>query len=326
MKLLVTGGAGFIGSHFSRYILQEHPGWEVTNLDKLTYAGNLDNLKDIHNDPRCHFIKGDIANAELMDEVLSHGFDVIVNFAAESNVDRSISDALPFIETNFKGPQILLEGARTYKVQRFIQVSTDEVYGSIDKGSFGELSAISPGNPYAVSKAAADLLCLAYWKTYRTPVIITRCSNNFGPYQYPEKLIPLVITNALEDKPIPVYGDGLNIRDWLYVLDHCRALGLIIQGGRPGEAYNIAGHNEKTNLEVVHELLERLAKPKSLLQFVNDRPGHDRRYALDTTKIAKELGWKPAYPFKEALTTTVDWYLKEGSWWRRFKNREYAKY
>lgn len=326
MRLLITGGAGFIGSCFIRYILQEHPRWEVTNLDKLTYAGNLGNLKDIQNDQKYHFIKGDIADSESVDELLSHGFDAIVNLAAESHVDRSILDATPFIETNVKGTQVLLEGVRKYGIQRFIHISTDEVYGSIDKGSFSELSPLFPSSPYAASKASADLLCLAYWKSYHTPVIITRCTNNFGPYQFPEKLIPLVITNALEDKSIPVYGDGLNIRDWIFVVDHCVALDVIIQRGKLGEIYNIGGGNEKTNLEVTHKLLELLKKPRSLIQFVTDRPAHDRRYALDVTKIAKELGWKPVYSFEEALTTTVDWYLKNESWWRQIKGGEYAKY
>jgi dTDP-glucose 4,6-dehydratase len=326
MKLLVTGGAGFIGSNFIHYILKQHPQWEVTNLDKLTYAGNLQNLKDVQNDPNYHFVKGDIADRELIDGLLSQGFDVIVNFAAESHVDRSILDATPFIETNVKGTQVLLEGAKQYRIQRFVQVSTDEVYGSIDSGSFSEESPLFPNSPYSACKAAADLLCRAYFKTYHLPVIITRCSNNFGPYQFPEKLIPLVITNALEDKPIPVYGDGLNVRDWIFVLDHCRALDVIIQRGKPGEIHNIGSGNEKTNLELIHKLLELLGKPKSLIQYVTDRPGHDRRYALDTAKIIRELSWKPAYSFEEALSATVDWYLKNESWWRQIKSGEYAKY
>ena len=326
MRLLVTGGAGFIGSNFIHYILKEHPQWEVTNLDKLTYAGNLDNLKDVQNEPRYRFIRGDIADRELVDGLLSEGFDAIVNFASESHVDRSILDSLPFIETNIGGTRVLLEGARKHQIQRFVQVSTDEVYGSIDEGSFSELSPLSPSSPYAASKAAADLLCLAYWKTYRTPVIITRCTNNFGPYQFPEKLIPLSITNALEDKPIPVYGDGLNVRDWIFVVDHCAALDVIIQRGTLGEMYNIGGGNEKTNLEVINRLLELLDRPESLIQFVADRPGHDRRYALDTTKITQELGWEPAYSFEEALSDTVNWYLNHEPYWRRIKSGEYAKY
>jgi len=235
MKLLVTGGVGFIGSNFIRHIRQEHPDWEITNLDKLTYAGNLENLKDIQDQPGYHFVKGDIADRKLVDKLLSQGFDVIVNFAAESHVDRSILDASPFIETNVKGTQVLLEGAKKHGIQRFIQVSTDEVYGSIDSGRFTEESLLSPNSPYSASKTAADLLCRAYFKTHHLPAIVTRCTNNFGPYQFPEKLIPLAVTNALEDKPVPVYGDGLNIRDWIFVTDHCRALDAVIQKGKPGE-------------------------------------------------------------------------------------------
>jgi len=324
--LLVTGGAGFIGSNFIRHIRQEHPEWEITNLDKLTYAGNLENLKDIQDQPGYHFAKGDIADRKLVDKLVSQGFDVIVNFAAESHVDRSILDASPFIETNVKGAQVLLEGAKKHGIQRFIQVSTDEVYGSTDRGRFTEESPLAPSSPYSASKAAADLLCLAYFKTHHLPAIITRCTNNFGPYQFPEKLIPLAITNALEDKPIPVYGDGLNIRDWIFVSDHCRALDVVIQKGQPGEIYNIGGGNEKTNLELIRKLLELVGKPQSLIQFVTDRPAHDRRYALDCAKIATELSWKPAYSFERALSATVGWYLKSESWWRSIKSGEYAKY
>jgi dTDP-glucose 4,6-dehydratase len=326
MKLLVTGGAGFIGTNFIRHYLKEHPDCEITNLDKLTYAGNLENLKDIQDRAGYHFVKGDIADRELVDKVLGQGFDVIVNFAAESHVDRSILDASPFIETNIKGTQVLLEGAKKHGIQRFIQVSTDEVYGSTDKGFFSEESPLSPSSPYSASKTAADLLCLAYFKTHHLPAIITRCTNNFGPYQFPEKLIPLAVTNALEDKRIPVYGDGLNVRDWIFVDDHCRGLDVVIQKGRPGQIYNIGGGNEKTNLELIHKLLELLDKPRSLMQFVTDRPAHDRRYALDCAKITVELGWKPAYSFEKGLRATVDWYLKNEPWWRSIKSGEYAKY
>jgi len=326
MKLLVTGGAGFIGANFIRRILQEHPDWEITNLDKLTYAGNLENLKDIEGQPGYHFVKGDISDRKLIDKLLGQGFEVIVNFAAESHVDRSILDASPFIETNVKGTQVLLEGAKKHGIRRFIQVSTDEVYGSIDSGGFTEQSTLSPSSPYSASKAAADLLCLAYFKTHHLPVIITRCTNNLGPYQFPEKLIPLAITNALEDKPIPVYGDGLNIRDWIFVSDHCRALDVVIRKGKPGEIYNVGGGNEKTNLEIIRKLLELLNKPQSLIQFVSDRPAHDRRYALDCTRISTELGWKPAYSFEKALSVTVDWYLKNEPWWRSIKSGDYARY
>ena len=326
MKLLVTGGVGFIGSNFIRHIRQEHPDWEITNLDKLTYAGNLENLKDIQDQPGYHFVKGDIADRKLVDKLLSQGFDVIVNFAAESHVDRSILDASPFIETNVKGTQVLLEGAKKHGIQRFIQVSTDEVYGSIDSGRFTEESPLSPNSPYSASKTAADLLCRAYFKTHHVPAIVTRCTNNFGPYQFPEKLIPLAVTNALEDKPVPVYGDGLNIRDWIFVHDHCRALDDVIQKGKPGEIYNIGSGNEKTNLELIRKLLELLDKPQSLIQFVTDRPAHDRRYALDCARITTELGWKPAYSFEKALSATVDWYLKSESWWRSIKSGEYSRY
>jgi dTDP-glucose 4,6-dehydratase len=324
--LLVTGGAGFIGSNFIHYALKEHPDWEITNLDKLTYAGNLENLTDIQNQPGYHFVKGDIADRKLVDKLLSQGFDVIVNFAAESHVDRSILDASPFIETNVKGTQVLLEGAKKHGIKRFIQVSTDEVYGSADSGRFSEESPLSPSSPYSASKTAADLLCNAYFKTHRLPAIVTRCTNNLGPYQFPEKLIPLAVTNAVEDKPIPVYGDGLNVRDWIFVSDHCRALDVVIQKGQPGEIYNIGGGNEKTNLELIHKLLDLLDKPRSLIQFVTDRPAHDRRYALDCAKITAELGWKPAYSFEKALSATVDWYLKNESWWRSIKSGEYVKY
>lgn len=326
MKILVTGGAGFIGSNFIHYVLHQYPDWQVINLDKLTYAGNLENLKDIENNPKYHFVKGDIADGELVSNLLQAKVDAVVNFAAESHVDRSILDASPFIETNIKGTQVLLEGARQYHIERFIQVSTDEVYGSIDKGSFTEASPLSPNSPYAASKAAADLLCRAYFQTYHLPIIITRSSNNFGPYQFPEKLIPLAITNALEDKAIPIYGSGLNIRDWIYVDDHCRALGLVIQKGRPGEIYNIAADQERTNLELIHSLLDIMGKPRQLITFVADRPGHDRRYALDTTKIIQELDWKPLYSLDKALAATIDWYLNHESWWRQIKSGNYAQY
>lgn len=327
MKILVTGGAGFIGSNFVRCVLREHPNWEVANLDKLTYAGNLENLGDVKGNPRYHFIKGDIADRELVDKLLSQGFNVVVNFAAESHVDRSILDSSPFIKTNVEGTQVLLEGARQHGVKLFLQVSTDEVYGSLGAiGKFSEESPLSPSSPYAASKTAADCLCQAYHHTYGLPVIITRSSNNYGPFQFPEKLIPLVISNALENKPIPIYGDGLNIRDWLHVKDHCFALDLVIQQGKPGEIYNIGGNNEKTNLELVHSILDIIGKPHSFITFVADRPGHDRRYALETSKIERELGWRPAIPLEEGLRETVQWYMENESWWRRIKSGEYAEY
>jgi dTDP-glucose 4,6-dehydratase len=326
MELLVTGGAGFIGSNFIHYILQEHSSWYVTNLDKLTYAGNLENLKGIENESRYTFVKGDIADWGLVDGILTQGFDVIVNFAAESHVDRSILDSLPFLETNIKGTQTLLEGARKNKISKFIQVSTDEVYGSINEGCVSEECVLSPSSPYSASKACADLIGMSFWKTHRVPVIITRCTNNFGPYQFPEKLIPLVITNALENKSIPVYGDGMNTRDWVFVNDHCRALDIVIQKGQPGEIYNVGGSNEKHNLEIIYHILDQLGKPRNLIQFVADRAAHDRRYALDSTKISKQLGWKPASSFKEMMVKTVDWYLENQAWWNRVKGKEYIEY
>ena len=327
MKLLVTGGAGFIGSNFIRYILRKHSDWKVGNLDKLTYAGNLDNLRDIENNSRYHFIKGDLNDRELVNKLLSQGFDVVVNFAAESHVDRSILDSSPFIKTNVEGVQVLLEGARKHGVKLFLQISTDEGYGSLGAtGNFTEESPLLPSSPYAASKAAADCLCWAYHHTYGLPVIITRSSNNYGPFQFPEKLIPLAITNALENKPIPIYGDGLNSRDWLDVEDHCSALNLVIQRGKAGEIYNIGGKNEKTNLEVVHHILDIIGKPHALITFVTERPGHDYRYALGTDKIETRLGWKPTVVFKNGLRKTVEWYMGNESWWRRIKSGEYAKY
>jgi dTDP-glucose 4,6-dehydratase len=326
IKVLVTGGAGFIGSNFIRYILREHPDRQVTNLDKLTYAGNLENLKDTESNHRYQFVKGDIANRGPVDKILKRGFDVIVHFAAESHVDRSILDSSPFIDTNIKGTQVLLEGIRKYGAGKFIQVSTDEVYGSIREGKFADSSPLFPNSPYSASKAAADLLCHAYWRTYNLPIIITRCSNNYGPFQFPEKFIPLTTTNALEGKEIPIYGDGLNIRDWIYVEDHCHALDLVTQRGKSGEIYNVGTNNEKTNLELVNLILDIMEKPKSLIRFVTDRPAHDRRYALDASKIECELGWRPNTSFEEGVRKTIQWYIQNESWWRRIKSGEYAEY
>jgi len=327
MKLLVTGGAGFIGSNFIRFVLQNHPDWVVTNLDKLTYAGNLENLNDVEGNSRYSFIKGDIADRELVGNLLGKRFDAIINFAAESHVDRSIMDASPFIETNIKGTQVLLEGAKQYGIERFIQVSTDEVYGSLGlEGKFTEESPLSPNSPYAASKTAADLLCRAYYRTYGLPVLITRSSNNFGPYQFPEKLIPLAISNALEENPIPIYGDGLNVRDWLYVEDNCHAITLILQQGKIGEIYNIGGGCELGNLKLVETILAKLGKPSSLTKFVPDRPGHDRRYALDWSKIKRELGWEPVNSFDKAIDRTISWYLESKDWWRRIKTGDYLEY
>lgn len=326
-KVLVTGGAGFIGSNFIRHVLSERSDWTITNLDKLTYAGNLENLKDVQDNPRYHFVKGDIADRKFISELLKQHFQVLVNFAAESHVDRSITDASPFIETNIKGTQVLLEAARQYRVDLFVQVSTDEVYGSLEpEEKFTEETPLSPNSPYSASKAAADLLCHAYHRTYGLPMIITRCSNNYGPYQFPEKLIPLVITNALEGREIPVYGDGLNVRDWIYVVDHCRAIERVISQGRSGEVYNIGGNCERTNIELVRRILHLLNKPESLIKFVADRPGHDRRYAMDITKIERELGWRPAISFEEGLEATVRWYMDNESWCQRARSGEYVEY
>jgi dTDP-glucose 4,6-dehydratase len=326
MKILVTGGAGFIGSNFVHYLLENHSHWDITNFDKLTYAGNLANLKSIEHSPRYHFIMGDISDPSTVDSVLSHGYDAVVNFAAESHVDRSILNSAPFILANVLGVQVLLNAAKKYNIRRFLQISTDEVYGSIDQGKFRETSPLSPSSPYSASKTAADLLCLAYFKTFKTPVVITRCTNNFGPYQFPEKLIPLVITNAIENKSVPVYGDGLNRRDWIYVLDHCSAIDSVLQKGVSGSIYNVGAGNDITNLEIVKAILELLNKPESLIEFVSDRPGHDRRYALSISKIKRELNWKPAYKFKKALADTVNWYLKNDDWWRTIKSGEYSSY
>jgi len=326
MKLLVTGGAGFIGSNFIRYVMDKHPQWEITNLDSLTYAGNLENLTDVQNKPGYTFVHGDIADRRLLDIILKKGIDTIVNFAAESHVDRSILDTAPFIKTNIEGTHILLDTAMNYPLKKFIHTSTDEVYGSIEKGSFIESSSLSATNPYAASKVAAEAFCHAYWKTYGIPIVTVRSSNNYGPYQFPEKLIPLTITNALEDNPIPVYGDGQNVRDWLFVIDHCRALDIIIQKGVPGEIYNVGGRCEKTNIEVVQRILEMLNKPKSLIQFTADRPGHDFRYSMNIDKIKSELGWQPTHSFDESLVGTVNWYTANESWWQRIKKGEYIKY
>lgn len=327
MKLLVTGGAGFIGSNFIRHMLEKYADCEVLNLDKLTYAGNLDNLKDVSSISRYSFVRGDIADRGLVHDILNRGFDVVVNFAAESHVDRSILDSSPFVQTNVQGTQALLEEIKQHPVKLFIQVSTDEVYGSVEGAiESTEEVLLLPNSPYAASKAAADLLCRAYHQTYGLPIIITRCSNNYGPFQFPEKLIPLVVTNALEDKEIPVYGDGLNVRDWIHVEDHCLALDCVIQAGRPGEIYNVGAGNERTNLELVRKILGIMRKPESLIKFVSDRPGHDRRYALETKKIMRELGWKPIHSFDEALARTVIWYTQNEGWWRQIKSGEYLQY
>ncbi len=324
MRLLVTGGAGFIGSNFIRYVLGRDPDVSVTNLDKLTYAGNLENLRDVESDPRYRFVQGDICDAALVRQVMQ-GVDAVGNFAAETHVDRSNLGAAAFLATNVTGAFKLLESAREQKVSRFLHISTDEVYGSIASGASRELDALNPSNPYSASKAAADLLALSFWATHRLPVVITRSSNNFGPYQYPEKVIPLFITNALEDRPLPLYGDGRNVRDWLYVFDNCAAIDLVLRKGKEGEIYNVGGGNEIENLALTRQILGLLRKPEALIHPVKDRPGHDRRYALDSGKV-HALGWKPSHPFPAALTETVNWYQSHEPWWRPLKSGEFREY
>ncbi|MGH7370023.1 MAG: dTDP-glucose 4,6-dehydratase [Candidatus Methylomirabilaceae bacterium] len=327
MRILVTGGAGFIGSNFVRHLREREAKWSIVNLDKLTYAGNLENLVGLDGDPRYRFVKGSICDSDLVEEVVGSGIDAIVNFAAESHVDRSIQDARAFVETNVLGTQILLEACRRRKVPRMVQVSTDEVYGSLGPtGRFTEESPLCPNSPYAASKAAADLLAAAYVHTYRVPVIITRSCNNYGPYQYPEKLIPLFITNALDDVPLPLYGDGLHVRDWLHVEDHCEALALILKNGRDGESYNIGGSEERANIDVARLILKALGKPDGLMTHVADRLGHDRRYAIDPSKMARELDWRPRHTFEAGLLETVRWYESHERWWRRLKDGDYRAY
>ena len=324
MKILVTGGAGFIGSNFIRYMLEEHPDYRIVNLDLLTYAGNLENLADLEG---CRFVRGDIADTALLETLSAEGLDGVVNFAAESHVDRSIEAPGDFLTTNVLGTQALLEAAERHRVRRFLQISTDEVYGSLkEEGRFTEASPLAPNSPYSASKAAADLLCRAYWKTFSLPVIVTRCSNNYGPYQFPEKLIPLFITNALADEPLPVYGDGLYVRDWIYVRDHCAALDRVFHRGRAGEVYNIGADAEKTNLEITQTILQRLGKDTGLIRHVKGRPGHDRRYAIDSSKIQTELGWRPATSFETGMSNTIDWYVRNESWWKKIKSGEYRQY
>ncbi len=326
MKLLITGGLGFIGSNFIRYILNKYPEYQVINLDKMTYAGNPENLRDIEKDSRYKFVKGDICEKELVNELVSREKpDVIINFAAETHVDRSILEPDAFIKTDIFGTHVLLEAARNYKVEKYIQISTDEVYGSIKKGKFIEESPIKPNSPYSSSKAGADLLVQAYFKTYNLPVLITRSSNNYGPYQYPEKLMPLFITNLIEGKKVPLYGDGLNIRDWLYVLDNCSGIDLVLHKGEIGEIYNIGADNEKTNKEITEIILKELDKDESWIECVKDRPGHDFRYALNSKKI-KKLGWKPQYNFKKAIEETIEWYKNNPEWWKKIKSGEYLEY
>jgi len=327
-KILVTGGAGFIGSNFVRMVLSEHPDCLVVNLDKFTYAGNLENLAGFLEHPNHRFIKGDICDGILVERIIDeHSVDTVINFAAESHVDRSITDPKVFIETNVAGTLTLLEAAREKKLERFVQVSTDEVYGALGpEGKFTEQTPISPNSPYSASKAAADLMVKAFGHTWGVRYNITRCSNNYGPYQFPEKLIPLMINNAINDKPLPVYGDGLYVRDWLYVYDHCTAIWAVLEKAPAGEVYNIGGCNEKANLEVIDMILAHLSKPKSLIRFVKDRPGHDRRYAMNAGKIMTELGWRPSVSFEEGIHKTIDWYLQNQKWLTNVVSGDYQKY
>ena len=330
MKILVTGGCGFIGSNFIRYFLQSYPNDTLINVDKLTYAGNVENLSYLSQSPHYHFIRGDITDAPRMEELINKGLDAIINFAAESHVDRSIEDPSAFMKTNVFGTFVLLEAVRkVFSKQhiRFVHISTDEVYGSLgETGAFTEETPLAPNSPYSASKTAADMLVRAYHRTYGLPTVITRCSNNFGPYQFPEKLIPLMISNAIEDKELPIYGDGMHVRDWIYVEDHCRALDVVLHHGREGEVYNIGGRSERPNLVVAQTILDRLGKPRSLIRFVTDRPGHDRRYAIDFSKIERELGWKPSISFEEGISRTVEWYLTYREWWKKIKAGEYLNY
>jgi len=325
--LLVTGGCGFIGSNFIRYLLETDPDVSIINFDLLTYAGNLANLADVANNPRYHFIQGDIADRTAVRGAVGSGVSGIINFAAESHVDRSILDSGPFIRTNVVGTQVLLDAAREYAVPRYLQVSTDEVYGSLGPtGAFTEETPLAPNSPYSASKTAADLLVRAYVHTFNFPALVTRCSNNYGPYQFPEKLIPLFITNLQRNEQVPVYGDGQNVRDWIHVRDHCAAIWTVYRKGRVGETYNAGGKSEKTNLELTHLLLDILGKPKTLIKYVKDRPGHDRRYAIDCTKIETELGWQPKVTFEQGLKDTVHWYLDNQAWVDAIRSGEYRKY
>ncbi|XOK59483.1 dTDP-glucose 4,6-dehydratase [Paenibacillus elgii] len=321
--LFVTGGMGFIGSNFVRYWLQRHPKDRIVNFDLLTYAGQPANMADAAGLPNYRFVQGDIADADAVRRVLDEeGVDTVVHFAAESHVDRSIADPQAFVRTNVLGTGCLLEEARRAGVPRFVHISTDEVYGALgEEGVFTETTPLAPNSPYAASKAGSDLLARAYFETYGFPVIITRCSNNYGPYQYPEKLIPTIITRAMRNEPVPVYGDGLHVRDWLYVEDHCAAIDRVLHRGIPGEVYNIGGCNERTNLDIVRTILAELGKPESLIRFVPDRLGHDRRYAIDPAKIASRLGWQPQVPLEEGLKRTVAWYAANEAWWRETAKR-----
>lgn len=323
VEVLVTGGAGFIGSNYVHHALEAHPDWRVTTLDKLTYAGRLENLRDVMDLPRHRFVKGDIADRDVATPLVQQS-DIVVHFAAETHVDRSIQGASDFIMTDVFGTFVLLEACRgAQRLRRFVQISTDEVYGSVAEGASRETDELRPRNPYAASKAGADRLAYSYWATYGVPVVVTRASNNYGPYQFPEKVIPLFITNAIDSLPLPLYGDGLNVRDWLHVSDHCRALDIVIESGTPGEVYNIGGGNEVANIELTRRILAAADRPETLVRAVPDRPGHDRRYCLDTAKL-RSLGWRPEVPFEKGLAETVSWYLQNEWWWRPIKNEDPA--
>jgi dTDP-glucose 4,6-dehydratase len=327
IRMLVTGGCGFIGSNFIHYLLDKEPEVHVINFDALTYAGNLSNVASLAGHPRYRFVHGDVADRAGVQAAVADGVHSIVHFAAESHVDRSIQDSGPFVRTNIVGTQVLLDVARAGNVQRYVQVSTDEVYGSLGPtGFFTEETPLAPNSPYAASKAAADLLVRSYVHTFGLPALITRCSNNYGPYQFPEKLIPLFISNLLRDEPVPVYGDGLNVRDWIHVRDHCAGIHAVWRRGRVGEVYNIGGRCERTNLDLTHALLKAVGKPDSLIRYVKDRPGHDRRYAIDCSKMERELGWRPTMAFDEGLRETVSWYRAHGDWVAAIRTGEYLKY
>jgi dTDP-glucose 4,6-dehydratase len=328
MNVLVTGGCGFIGSNLVHHLRARQPDWQVVTFDKLTYAGNLENLVALEGDPRHHFVRGDVCNRELLDYVLSaNRIEAVFHLAAESHVDRSILGPEVFVHTNIVGTQVLLAACKAANIRRFVMVSTDEVYGSLGPtGAFTELSPLQPSSPYSASKAAADLVALAYGHTFGLDIVVTRCSNNYGRYQFPEKLIPLMIVNALHDKPLPIYGDGGNVRDWLHVEDHCQALLMVFEKGRSGEVYNIGGGAERRNIDLVRELLKLLGKGEDLIRLVTDRPGHDRRYAIDASKIRNQLGWQPAHTFEGGLTETVRWYVDNASWWEHVNSGVYRQY